>query len=339
MPDFVPLLKMTPHLTARPWGGERLVTQLNRGCSQSRPIGESWELSDHPDGPSRVDGGPFDGWLFGDVLRAYPHAMVGHDHAPQAYPLLVKYIDAASDLSIQVHPDDAYCTRHSLPDRGKTECWYIMDCPENADIIYGLAPGVTAESLRAAIASASPAAAMRRVAIQPGTFLFVPAGTVHAILAGTLLCEIQQSSNITYRLWDWNRQPARQLHIAESLDVITYDQSPPAPLCVEPPTSAVEQVVLTDNEYFRVEQIALQPGASLELSNIPGGSILNGVRGNLSVKSQPVSAANNLASPDPAGILTLAAGETVFWPGCISTISLSAGPDGGALLVSRSKEL
>ncbi|MBI3735868.1 class I mannose-6-phosphate isomerase [Candidatus Sumerlaeota bacterium] len=229
MSDFKPYpMKLAPVLSPRPWGGERLRTVLKKDIPAGEKIGESWELSDHPDGRSRIANGPYAGQFFGDLVRSYPREMCGIDRAPDRFPLLVKYIDADEDLSLQVHPGDDEAKKYG--DRGKAECWYIIDCAPGAEIIHGLREDVTPDRLRAAIASSDPIekknayirSLTRSVPIRPGTFVNVPPGTVHAILGGTLLCEIQQSSNLTFRLWDWGRQPERPLHVEEGLGVAIF---------------------------------------------------------------------------------------------------------------------
>ena len=156
-----------------------------------------------------IANGPYAGQTFGELVRRFPREMCGVDSAPERFPLLVKYIDAGDDLSVQVHPSDATAP---AGDRGKTECWYIMDCEPGAQLIYNLAPGVTAASLREAASSGQMEACVQRIVIRPGDFVYIPAGTVHAILAGTLLCEVQQSSNTTYRLW--GLEPSAPAHAA-----------------------------------------------------------------------------------------------------------------------------
>lgn len=285
-PDFFrkPLL-MTPHFSQRPWGGERLRTTLQKNLPQEGgPFGESWELSDHPDGRSLVAN---IGLPFGDVLRAYPREMIGRAHAPEKYPLLVKYIDAAGDLSVQVHPDDSWCERNNHPDRGKSECWYIMDVIEGGEVICGFLAGVGREELRHALATGTLSALLARRPITRGQFLALPPGTVHAMLAGTLVCEIQQSSNTTFRLYDWEREPAREIHVDQSLQVSQFDpmklpnivQTPPSPGAFS--LSDIHETLLLQNEFFQVKMLDAKPGVVSPAPMIPcsSGSILNVVIG------------------------------------------------------------
>ncbi len=319
----LPILRMSPHLTPRPWGGDRLGTVLHKPLPGDEPIGESWELSDHTDGPSSIAGGPFDGRLFGEVLREFPDEMVGSNDPTGPYPLLVKYIDAREDLSIQVHPDDDYTARVGIADRGKSECWFILDCAGGTEVIYGLKEGITRSDLIMAIESKTVPDCIRRIPIEPRDFLFVPPGTVHAILGETLLCEIQQSSNTTFRLWDWNRKPERPLHIKESLEVIRFESSKAEPpFHLEPLSDASPLVtVLTDNEYFLVRAVQLPPESSLYLTHSGKGAILNGVEGAGEINE-----------------LGMALGETFFVPACIPQFCVRTGHSPVTVLVSESNE-
>jgi mannose-6-phosphate isomerase len=326
--DFVryPLL-MTPIFSARPWGGTRLARILGKAVpAQGGPFGESWELSDHPNGRSAIANGPYAGEQFGDLVRRFPQAMCAVQTSPERFPLLVKYIDAGEDLSIQVHPNDAQAAE--VGDRGKTECWFVMDCEEGARLIFGLAPGVSAESLRQAAESGQMDASLRQIPIRPGDFLYVPAGMVHAILAGTLICEVQQSSDTTYRLWDWNRQPPRPLHIEESCRVAQYDpaQVPAASNVRELPAGRWHRLVR--NEFFEVSTAVWPAAASatLEVEN-RHGLVLNVIEGS-----------GRLIAPD-WDAEALERGQTWFLPAGLSQWEIETGLEGLRLLMSQSLEL
>ena len=317
---------MDPYFSTRPWGGRRLADVLAKKVDpQGGPYGEAWELSDHPDGRSRVANGPVAGQLFGDVIRAWPDLLLGVAKAPDRYPLLVKYIDAAQDLSVQVHPSDATAP---AGDRGKTECWYVMDCDPGAQMIHGLAPGVDAAALERAARSGEIEPCIRRFEIHPGDFIDIPAGTVHATLRGTLLCEVQQSSNTTYRLWDWNRQPPRPLHVAEAVRVANYDPAAtPDPVNVRQ-IEVGRWLRLVRNEFFET-QIACWPAGEavvLERPN-PHGLILNVVEGGGSLSHPSV------------GEQALDLGQTWFLPARMARWGLRAGERGLRVLVSESLEI
>jgi mannose-6-phosphate isomerase len=290
-------------------------------------------LSDHPGGRTAIASGPFAGKQFGDVLRAHPLAMIGSEQAPARYPLLVKAIDAAEDLSIQVHPDDARAPRG---DRGKTECWYIIDCDPDAQIIHGVDPDATLEDLQAAAADGSLPDAMARFAIEPGDFLFVPAGTVHAILGGTLVCEIQQSSDTTYRLWDWGREPARELHLEQSWEVI--DLSEAREPVITPQVGAIARPIrLVECEFFRVWALDVAPGKGADL-----GALLAAER-----EGEPIGAlvlcavAGSAKVVGEQGEAALPLGGCVFLPACCKGAARAVATGGATtrILLAESLEL
>ncbi|MDX2177779.1 MAG: type I phosphomannose isomerase catalytic subunit [Candidatus Sumerlaeia bacterium] len=254
-------LRLAPHLTERPWGGGRLRTDLGKDAPPDIRFGESWELSDHPHGRSRVE--LPDGSLMplGELFRRWPMEALALDEAPAGFPLLVKFLDAREDLSLQVHPDDAWCAARGHGDRGKSECWYVIEADPGAEAIVGLAPGTGPEALRRAVEARDFSRALRRVPIRPGTFIDVPAGTVHAILGGTLLCEVQQSSDTTFRIWDWDRKPQRGLHLEDALSATRWEAEEPRLLRL-PPRPAREGVVergLVANGSFSVVAVDVPP--------------------------------------------------------------------------------
>lgn len=320
-----PLL-LDPIFSARPWGGRRLAGVLGKDVPKTGgPWGESWELSDHPSGRSTVAGGPYAGIEFGELVRRFPREMCGAARGPERFPLLIKYIDAGEDLSIQVHPSDASAPRG---DRGKTECWYIMDCEPGAQIVYGLAPATTPESLRRAAEDGSMADCLRRVPIQKGDFLDVPAGIVHAILGGTLLCEVQQASDTTYRLWDWDRQPPRELHIDAACAVAQYDAARTPGVCNVTALAPGAWHRLVRNAFFEVRTAAWRAGEGGDVAQAnPHGLALNVVAGG-----------GTLASAGGAGPAPLREGQTWFLPAGLERWSVAAGEKGLRLLASESME-
>jgi len=208
------------------WGGTRLVAEFGYDKNFSR-IAEAWVVSAHPAGQSTAFGGAFDGMPLGDILRAHPELCGGFEGD---FPLLIKFIDAARDLSIQVHPDDKYAAAHENG-RGKTEMWYVMDAAPGAFIYYGFKNRVTPQEFSDAVAGGTVCELLNKVTCKKGDVYFIPAGTVHAIGAGLLICEIQQSSNITYRIFDYNRPgpdgKPRELHIQKAAEAA--DLSPTRP--------------------------------------------------------------------------------------------------------------
>lgn len=211
------------------WGGERLAREYGKGTPGEK-IAESWELTDRSDGVNTIVGGTFDGMLLSDYLNAHKDEVKkGWDG--ERFPLLIKLIDAEADLSIQVHPDDEYAAEHTT-DLGKTEMWYIVDAAPDARIIYGLKKKYSAAEVRAAIENGTLEELMNYVPVKKGETYFIPSGMVHAICRGILIAEIQQNSNITYRVYDYNRRGAdgklRELHVDDALAVIDKIEDPSA---------------------------------------------------------------------------------------------------------------
>ncbi len=211
------------------WGGERLAREYGKGTPGEK-IAESWELTDRADGVNTIVGGTFDGMLLSDYLNAHKdEVQKGWDG--ERFPLLIKLIDAEADLSIQVHPDDEYAAEHTT-DLGKTEMWYIVDAAPDARIIYGLKKKYSAAEVRAAIENGTLEELMNYVPVKKGETYFIPSGMVHAICRGILIAEIQQNSNITYRVYDYNRRGAdgklRELHVDDALAVIDKIEDPSA---------------------------------------------------------------------------------------------------------------
>lgn len=323
-PDY-PLV-LSPHFSARPWGGRGLESVLGKALPGSEPIGESWELSDHPNGRSTIANGPLAGREFGEIYKKFPLEMVGTEQIPDRYPLLVKFIDAQDDLSIQVHPNDEQAAK--LGDRGKTECWYVMDCTPGTEIIFGIKPEVNAEQLRVGAETGEVERQVASFPVKPNDFLFVKAGTIHAIRGGTLICEIQQASDTTFRLWDWNREPKRELHIEQSIEAIDWNSPEAKPVAVPPVGQLTDPQTLADNEFFSVVAVDVTE----EESSLPG----TGESGQIVVVLQGEGLIHQGYNE-----VTVQKGQTVFIPALISDeILLRANPGSTLrLLVAESKEL
>ena len=246
-------VKLTPAFKDYLWGGERLKTEFYKQTDLT-PLAESWELSAHKDGQSIVAEGAYKGL----TLTAYLDA-VGKDALGAAcekydyFPLLIKLIDAKGDLSVQVHPSDEYAMEHE-GEYGKTEMWYILDCEEGAALYYGFREDTTREAYESAIKEGRLTEILNRVPVKRGDVFFIPAGTVHAIGAGILICEIQQNSNTTYRVYDYNRRDKdgnlRPLHVEKALAVSDLRKSPALP---EIPDG--EDVLLAACGYFEVRRL------------------------------------------------------------------------------------
>lgn len=234
MADLYPMLQ-TPVLKPTLWGGRRLAGLYGKAAPADTAIGESWELADHPHGTSAVANGPLAGRSLRQVMEANPEELLGRP-AFSAWrdqlPLMVKIIDAAQDLSIQVHPDDAYAARHRLHHVAKTECWVILHAEPGARLITGVQPGVSREALRQAAETGRLDGMLVEQPVRAGDVVFVPAGRLHAIGAGIVLAEFQQPSDTTYRVYDWGRVgpdgKPRQLHLDEAMECIQIDGPLPA---------------------------------------------------------------------------------------------------------------
>ena len=226
------ILKITPVFKEMIWGGNRLKEEFGYDIPSDK-TGECWTVSAHPDGEGRIADGKYEGMLLSELWNS--HRELFGNYPSDRFPMLVKLIDANADLSIQVHPDDAYAAEHEAGSYGKFECWYILDCKEDATIIIGH-NAKTKQELREMIEQDRWSELIREIPIHKGDFFQINPGTVHAIKAGTLLLETQQSSDITYRLYDYDRLQngkPRELHIEKSLDVIQVPYKPDSDAGVE----------------------------------------------------------------------------------------------------------
>ena len=224
---FEPLLKQTL------WGGNKIIP-FKHLTVQMDNVGESWEISGVKDNETVVSEGPFKGWKLNDVVRELKEKLVGHENYERfgdEFPLLIKFIDACQDLSIQVHPDDETAHRQGKP-RGKTEMWYVVAPSrdslqgETASLYCGLRQPLTPVEYKAMVENDTITEALARYDVHEGDVFFIPAGRIHAIGAGCFLAEIQQTSDVTYRIYDYKRRDKegnlRQLHTREAAEAIDY---------------------------------------------------------------------------------------------------------------------
>jgi len=263
-------LTFTPALRDYIWGGRHLETLYGRQLPPGI-VAESWEISGHPNAPTSADAGYWKGHPLPEILAELGSDLVG-DRAAWAlkrkkFPLLIKLLDANQNLSVQVHPDDEYALEHEGGELGKTEMWYFLHAEPGVEIILGVRPGTTAADFRHALRTGHLDTVLHRLAVRAGQAVAVPAGMVHALLAGTVVTEIQQNSDTTYRLYDWGRlgpdgEP-RPLHIEKALDVINFRAqgtiATPQALSELPELSEME---LVRNQYFVVEEVSLAAGAA-----------------------------------------------------------------------------
>lgn len=210
------------------WGGNRLKEEYGKELAET-PLAETWECSAHPDGPSGVGNGSFRGWRLSEVLKEYPELLGTHPACGGGLPVLIKFIDAGKDLSIQVHPDDVYAYSHE-GQPGKTEMWYVLDAQPGASLIYGFAHDMNEERVRKSIVNGHLLRHLQSVPVHKDDVFFIRPGTIHAIGAGVLIAEIQQSSNLTYRVYDYGRKDKngkeRELHVDKAMEVLNFKEEP-----------------------------------------------------------------------------------------------------------------
>ncbi|MGW8319254.1 MAG: type I phosphomannose isomerase catalytic subunit [Candidatus Promineifilaceae bacterium] len=269
MTELYPLL-FEPALKDYVWGGHNLERLFGRRLPPGITA-ESWEISAHPNGESAVLNGPFAGLTLSQLHRRLGLDLIGRNSQwaqdRGKFPLLIKLLDANKRLSVQVHPTDDYARAHENDELGKTEMWVVLHAEPGASLILGVKAGTTPEAFRQAVEADNLEPLLHMLQIKAGDFICVPSGSLHAILGGAVLSEIQQNSDVTYRVYDWGRhEPGRPLHIEKALDVINFDQVEPAlpaayPL---PGSDGVSRERLCDNNYFTTERWSMSPGSAFD---------------------------------------------------------------------------
>ena len=300
------ILTFEPILKERIWGGSNLAKTYAKKLPPGVPIGESWEISDRPGDESVVASGPWKGKTLHQLMEDHPVALLGRQKVmPKRFPLLVKIIDAREKLSLQVHPPAHRALE--LGGEPKTEMWYIAQAEPGAELYVGLKKGVTRATFEASLAQGTVADCFHRIPVKAGDAMFLPSGRVHALGAGTMIFEIQQNSDTTYRVFDWNRLDAagqpRQLHLEQSLSSIDFADFEPSLLpAVEAPGHPGTIRPLVKDKLFQVNFRRLKARDALALW---GGRmyILGVVEGSLGVMDRGAS-------------ITLGAGEFCLVPAC-----------------------
>lgn len=259
------LLKLQPCGKDYLWGGTRLRDEYGKKIDLT-PLAETWECSVHPDGPSVIANGEFKGKTLAEVLKRHPEYL-GSKVKNGELPVLVKFIDAKQDLSVQVHPDDEYAQEHE-GDNGKTEMWYVIDAEEGASLIYGFKHKVTEEILRHALETGTLDKHLQKVEVHKGDTYFVPAGTIHGIGRGILIAEIQESSNVTYRVYDYDRVDKngkkRELNFDKAVQVMDMNVAPDVkqnPRLIKHYPGCSREL-LCRCKYFETERIQVSKGFS-----------------------------------------------------------------------------
>lgn len=215
-------LKLTPAVKEILWGGDKLKTAYGKKADFEK-LAESWELTVRPDGMNVIENGEYAGMTLGEYIDKATYAVIGEGYDGDRFPLFVKFIDAHDRLSIQVHPADEYSLKNEN-EFGKTEMWYIVEADEGAELVIGTKPDYTVDAYNKAVAENTVEDLFTKVKVKAGEVYFIPAGLVHAIGAGLLICEIQQNSNVTYRVYDYGRLgkdgKPRETHVEKARDVI-----------------------------------------------------------------------------------------------------------------------
>jgi mannose-6-phosphate isomerase len=257
------ILFVKPIFKTMIWGGNRLRTDFNYDIPGDN-VGECWAISAHPSGDCEIKAGTYKGETLSRLWTNHPELF--GNRKEKAFPLLIKIIDAKKDLSIQVHPDDAYADKYQPGSFGKTECWYVLDCDENTEIVIGHNAKDKKELVRM-IDEKRWKELIRVKPIKKGDFFQITPGTVHAIKAGTMLLETQQSSDITFRLYDYDRLDngkPRQLHIKESIDVISC---PHRDVVIDPKITGWEGGTITElinDKHYTVQKIDIDGTMAME---------------------------------------------------------------------------
>jgi mannose-6-phosphate isomerase len=303
-------LRFQPIFRRYLWGGRRLGTVLGKPIGPEEDYAESWEIVDHGEDQTVVACGPLAGQTLGQLVRQRGAELFGRHASFNRFPLLFKLLDANRDLSVQVHPNDQQAAQLQPPDLGKTEAWIILDAQPRSRVYVGLKRGFDRDALAREVARGTTELCLHSFEPQIGDCIFVPAGTVHALGGGLLVAEIQQSSDTTFRLFDWNRlgtdgQP-RPLHVQQALQTIDYQQGPVAaqvPQATESPFA---------EELVSCEKFVLRRWRLTKPESLGGDDrfrILSVVSGALAVESdpsgQPLQPGQTLLIPAAVGQKTL----------------------------------
>jgi mannose-6-phosphate isomerase len=255
MSPFAPL-SFEPLAMERVWGGRLFETLLGKKLPKGTPVGELWEVVDRPEAQSVVRGGDFQGKTLHDLWSHHRAEIFGKRHSSNSsprFPLLIKLLDARERLSVQVHPPADQAAL--LQGESKTECWYFLHASEQASIYTGLKKGVTREDFEKALQRGTVEETLHHTPVRTGESIFIPSGRLHAIGEGLLIVEVQQNSDSTYRVFDWNRLgldgKPRDLHIEESMASIDFND-------FEPRLTPSSESLIADCPYFHVEKLALQ---------------------------------------------------------------------------------
>lgn len=288
------IIKLIPATKNYVWGGNDLKAKYNKK-TDTTPLAETWELSVHPDGESVVSAGEYEGLTLSSYIEKMGKEVLGKRCEKfDRFPILIKFIDAAKSLSVQVHPNDEYAIKNEN-DLGKTEVWYVLEAKPGAKIWYGFNKEVTPEEVRARIADGTLCDVLGCYDSKKGDVFFIPAGTVHAIGEGNIICEVQENSNTTYRFFDYNRRDKdgnlRPLHIDKALEVTKLYPTPLA---------ETEGDVIAQCDYFTSKNITKAGKTSLNPDSFTSLIVVDG-EGSVSVGDESESFVKGDSIFIPAG--------------------------------------
>jgi mannose-6-phosphate isomerase len=318
-------LRFRSILKERVWGGRALETVLGRRLPPGIRVGEAWEIVDRPPDTSVADNGPLAGRTLHELCAGYGRDLLGQNAAdPERFPLIVKLLDPNDRLSVQVHPTARYVERHPEAEATKNEMWFVLHADPGARIVQGLKEGVTVEELRAGLARGKLEPLLRFAPVEAGEFYYIPSGLVHALLPGSLMVEIQQNSDTTFRLHDWGRPgldgKPRRLHVTEAVETVETFLAEPGvgeheELGRAQLADGVERAGGLACPAFRVEALQVPPGTARIALDSSSFTVLVTVRGRLTVAclGTEVSATDLTAGDSvlvPAGVEALQMGTT-----------------------------
>lgn len=310
-------LKFHPILKQTIWGGDK-INQLKQISNGQPAVGESWEISAVEGFESEVANGAYRGYTLRSLVRLLKEELVGADNYARFkdnFPLLVKFIDAHDDLSVQVHPDDGLAMQrhHCL---GKTEMWYVLGADKDAHLIAGFSQKISPKQYREMVADGSFVDALYSYSVKPGDVYYIPAGRVHSLGKGTMVAEVQETSDITYRIFDYNRRDKnghlRQLHVAEALDAIDFDDTA-GEAKIDYQLDDNEPVEVVSSPKFTTSVYRLTDEVTCDYSDLDSFVILICTEGSCQVVMD-------------AAKETICAGETLLLPAATKNVQLLPSP-------------
>ena len=331
-------LKFEPFLRTMVWGGTKIAAYKGIETEDDH-IGESWELSAFGEHETVVNNGALRGRSITELVREYKGRLVGnHVYAENGdvFPLLIKFIDARADLSIQVHPDDATARRHGQPN-GKTEMWYVVDAEPGACLYSGLSQEITLDEVDRRVADGSIVEVLARHEVHPGDVFFLPAGRIHAICSGCFVAEIQQTSDLTYRIYDYGRMgldgKPRQLHTELAKEAIDYKVYPEYRVPYTPVKDREEELVSC--KYFTTSLFDLDKAVHKELAELDSFLVVMCISGQGTIlDSEPVFDSEGRRGPTRGHLTGIRQGETVLIPA--SSVGVTFTPGGSGMKVLSS---